>query len=231
MNYNEFLEKLYSLQDLKYKDFHGKLIMSNNLIGIRTPELKRIAKTIANSNYKKFFNMLQILAFSNNMEYENNDNDEAEDVKAGSFYSTPNGMQTSFSFFREDDVDYHSNHYYVDIDDNTIKEILRDCGYAPDNFNTPEFQENLNKFTPCNKFVTSVFDKERLMYFLRYGIMFIDTPAKDTKTGPLKEKHIMRYPQFFATRRILDRLAAGGKKGVIWHTQGSGKLSQLPMGV
>lgn len=195
----------------------------NNDGGIQK-EFDRMTKDrLKNGNYKKFFNMIQMLAFSNNMEYENSDNDEAEDVKAGSFYSTPNGMQTSFSFFREDDADYHSNHCYIDIDDDMVKYVIRDCGYDPANFNTSEFQENLDKFTPCNKFITSVFDKERLMYFLRYGIMFIDTPAKDTKTGPLKEKHIMRYPQFFATRRILDRLAAGGKKGVIWHTQGSGK--------
>ena len=83
----------------------------NNDGGIQK-EFDRMTKDrLKNGNYKKFFNMIQMLAFSNNMEYENNDNDEAEDVKAGSFYSTPNGMQTSFSFFREDDVDYHSNHY------------------------------------------------------------------------------------------------------------------------
>ncbi len=55
MEYNEFLQELYNLQDLKYKNFHSKLIMSDNLIGVRTPELKRIAKKIARSNYIKFF--------------------------------------------------------------------------------------------------------------------------------------------------------------------------------
>ena len=63
------------------------------------------------------------------------------------------------------------------------------------------------------------------MYLLRYGIMFIDVPAKDAHSIPIKEKHIMRYPQFFATRRIIDRLKQGGKGGVIWHTQGSGKTA------
>ena len=33
----------------------------------------------------------------------------------------------------------------------------------------------------------------------------------------------MRYPQFFATRKIIERLESGGKGGIIWHTQGSGK--------
>lgn len=55
MNYTEFLNELYSLQDLKYKSFHSKLIMSDKLIGVRTPDLKRIAKKIARSNYEEFF--------------------------------------------------------------------------------------------------------------------------------------------------------------------------------
>ena len=53
--YKDFINELYSLQDLKYKQFHSKLILSDKLIGVRTPELKRIAKNIANSNYKEFF--------------------------------------------------------------------------------------------------------------------------------------------------------------------------------
>ncbi|MBE6139232.1 MAG: DNA alkylation repair protein [Firmicutes bacterium] len=55
MKYDDFLNELYSLQDLKYKDFHSKLIMSDKLVGVRTPELKRIAKVIARSNYEEFF--------------------------------------------------------------------------------------------------------------------------------------------------------------------------------
>ena len=55
MKYEEFLNELYSLQDLKYKKFHSKLIMSDKLIGVRTPELKRIAKVIARNNYLEFF--------------------------------------------------------------------------------------------------------------------------------------------------------------------------------
>lgn len=36
--------------------------------------------------------MLQMVSFSNNMEYE--EEYDAEDVKAGSFYTTPNGTNT-----------------------------------------------------------------------------------------------------------------------------------------
>ena len=39
------------------------------------------------------------------------------------------------------------------------------------------------------------------------------------------EKHIMRYPQLFATKAIENKLDAGETKGIIWHTQGSGKTA------
>ena len=55
MKYNEFLSELYNLQDLKYKEFHSKIIMSDKLIGVRTFELRRMAKTISRSNYDEFF--------------------------------------------------------------------------------------------------------------------------------------------------------------------------------
>lgn len=55
MKYEDFLNELYGLQDLKYKEFHSKLIMNDKLIGVRTPELKRIAKKLARSNYEEFF--------------------------------------------------------------------------------------------------------------------------------------------------------------------------------
>src|SRR5690606_26719005 len=38
-------------------------------------------------------------------------------------------------------------------------------------------------------------------------------------------KHIMRYPQFFATKAIERKLEQGVRKGIIWHTQGSGKTA------
>ena len=42
--YNKFLNSLYNLQDIKYKEFYSKLgINGNNMIGIRVPILKKIA--------------------------------------------------------------------------------------------------------------------------------------------------------------------------------------------
>lgn len=185
----------------------------NNDGGIQKEFERMINQRLQNPEYKKFFNMLQLVSFSNNMEYE--EADDAEDVKAGSFYTTPNGQNTSFSFFREDDEFYHVNYPYKKVSDDTVKDIMRDCGYNAEQADTPEFQENMQVTTPCNRFVTSVFDKERFLYFLQYGMMFLG--------GKVPEKHIMRYPQFFAARKIIERLENGTKGGIIWHTQGSGK--------
>lgn len=185
----------------------------NNEGGIQKEFNRMINQRLKNIDYKKFFNMIQFVSFSNNMEYE--DADDAEDVKAGSFYTTPNALNTSFSFFREDDDNYHKDYLYNDIPIDAIKKVTKDCGYNPKETDTPEFAENLNVMTPCNSFVTSTFDMKRFLYFLQYGIMYIDEKVP--------QKHIMRYPQFFATIKIIERLNNGGKGGIIWHTQGSGK--------
>lgn len=185
----------------------------NNEGGIQKEFNRMINERLKNPDYKKFFNMIQFVSFSNNMEYE--EDDDAEDVKAGSFYTTPNGMNTSFSFFREDDEKYHIEYPYIDIPIKKTKEVTKDCGYNPKETDTPEFAENMDIKTPCNSFITSVYEKERFLYFLHYGIMYVE--------GKVPQKHIMRYPQFFATRKIIERLDKGGKGGIIWHTQGSGK--------
>ena len=57
---------------------------------------------LKNPAYRKYFNLIQFVSFSNNMNYENDESDATELVKSGSFYTTPNGVKTSFSFFRED---------------------------------------------------------------------------------------------------------------------------------
>ena len=187
----------------------------NNEGGIQKEFERMINKRLKVKEYKKFFNLIQIVSFSNNMEYE--ESDDAEDVKAGSFYTTPNGMNTNFSFFREDDYSYHEKYNYKEISQSKIEYVMTDCGYKKKEASTDEFKENLSIYSPCNKFVTSLFDKSRLLYLLKYGIMFIN--------GKIPQRHIMRYPQFFATQKIIERFANGGKGGIIWHTQGSGKTA------
>lgn len=187
----------------------------NNEGGIQKEFVRMVGDRLKNPEYTKFFNLIQLISFSNNMEYE--ESDDAEDVKAGSFYSTPNGQSTGFSFFREDDDKYHMNYPYKEIDDNLIYYVIKDCGYRASEADTDEFKENMRTDTPCNSFITSFFDKERFIYMLRYGIAYVD--------GKILQKHVMRYPQFFATRKIVERINNGGHSGIIWHTQGSGKTA------
>ena len=58
---------------------------------------------------------------------------------------------------------------------------------------------------------------------LRFGLVYVE---EESKEGHIQlQKHVMRYPQYFATRAIEETIAKGVKKGVIWHTQGSGKTA------
>lgn len=185
----------------------------NNEGGIQVEFNRMLNKRLEKPEYKKYFNMLQVVSFSNNMEYEDEDDSAmAEDVKAGSFYTTPNGLRTTFSFFREEQPKTTG---FVDIPMDKIKAVLKDNHYSPAEADTPEFYTNLDMNTPCNRFITSLFVKERITYLLRYGITYVN--------GKVPEKHIMRYPQFFASQALMKRLDNGGKSGIIWHTQGSGK--------
>ena len=58
-SYNEFIEYLFSIRDIKYGDFHSKLVVGNNVIGIRTPILKDIVKDICKGNYIEFLELLR----------------------------------------------------------------------------------------------------------------------------------------------------------------------------
>lgn len=60
-DYKEFLNRLFSLQDLKYKEFHSSLVLNSKyeFIGIRLPMMRDIAKEIAKDDIKGFLNVAQ----------------------------------------------------------------------------------------------------------------------------------------------------------------------------
>ena len=64
--YKEFVEFLISLQDKEYKEFHSSLVLNSKyeMIGIRLPDMRNIAKDIANGNIEEF------LEFSKDKYYE-----------------------------------------------------------------------------------------------------------------------------------------------------------------
>ncbi|MEM6700948.1 MAG: DEAD/DEAH box helicase family protein, partial [Bacteroidota bacterium] len=84
--------------------------------------------------------------------------------------------------------------------------------------NTPDFQTNKSPNTPTNRLSTSLLSRERLSFLLQYSITYV-------KGSKGLQKHIMRYPQIFATQAIKKEIDKGTRKGIIWHTQGSGKTA------
>lgn len=183
----------------------------NNDGGIQVEFDRMVNKRYEQVEHKKYFNMLQLTCFSNNMNYESEDDRDGE-PKQGSFYSTPNGSKTTFNFFREE---RNETINFAEDDEEVITYILKDNHYSPELMETPEYKTNIALNTPCNSFITSLFEKNRLLFLMKYGILYVERD--------IKEKHIMRYPQFFAALSILDRIKSGKKSGIIWHTQGSGK--------
>ena len=65
----------------------------NNEGGIQAEFDRMINKRLATPAYRKFFNLIQFVSFSNNMDYENDDSDDVSMIRAGSFYTTPNGQK------------------------------------------------------------------------------------------------------------------------------------------
>ena len=60
-SYNEFVEYLISLQDKKYKEFHSSLVLNSKyeMIGIRLPIMRDIAKQISKTDIEEFLSCVQ----------------------------------------------------------------------------------------------------------------------------------------------------------------------------
>ena len=60
-SYKEFVKCLLSLQDLKYKEFHSSLVLNSKyeMIGIRLPIMRDIAKQIAKGDIEEFLKHAQ----------------------------------------------------------------------------------------------------------------------------------------------------------------------------
>ncbi len=183
----------------------------NNRDGI-IAERERINKRFQNKKFRKFINITQIMVFSNNMEYDNEDIEPLQ----GAFYASPSYKKPIFNYFREEEK-FDLTKILTDEDDNLENFVLKDNNLSVIK-NSPEFLTNKNTNTPTNRVSTSLFSKNRLAFILKYAIAYVEE-----KRGI--EKHIMRYPQIFATKAIENKLEKGIKKGIIWHTQGSGKTA------
>ncbi len=187
----------------------------NNKEGIQA-EYSRINTRFNNRKFKRFINITQFMVFSNNSEYD----DEEEVPLEGAFYATSNYEKLFFNHFREEQPEIYNN--INDIKSNEEIKILKDNNLIS-LLGSQEYKTNISFNSPTNKIVTSLYTKSRILFILEYAFAYLEKTNSD---GIIKiEKHIMRYPQLFATKAIKRTLDSGLKKGIIWHTQGSGKTA------
>jgi type I restriction enzyme R subunit len=183
----------------------------NNQDGV-LQERDRINVRFKNKKFRKFINISQVLVFSNNMEY---DIESIEPIQ-GAFYASTSYSTANFNCFREE-VQFDLSALLNNEDDDLENVVLLDNNNSIIK-HSPEFITNKNPNSVTNRILTSLFSKERLCFILKYAIAYVNEEKG-------LEKHIMRYPQLFATKAIERKLNAGVKKGIIWHTQGSGKTA------
>jgi len=183
----------------------------NNREGILA-ERDRINKRFQNPKFKRFANITQFMIFSNNMEYDDGDPEPVQ----GAFYASSSYHKPVFNYFREEEILNLTDLLKPLSDDDELK-VLKDNNLEVIRSN-PEFIVNKEPNRPTNRICTSLVNRDRLAFILRYALAYV------SETDGL-QKHIMRYPQLFATKAIERKLNDGVRKGIIWHTQGSGKTA------
>ncbi|MCE5294379.1 MAG: DEAD/DEAH box helicase family protein, partial [Chlamydiales bacterium] len=183
----------------------------NNKEGVLA-ERNRIIARCRNTRFRRFINITQLMIFSNNMEYDEGSSRPIQ----GAFYASPSYDIPIFNYFREEEY-LNVEALLADYNDEVENDVLRD-----NNLNaikhSPEFLSNKSPNTPTNRICTSLFTPARLSFLLQYALAYVNE-------NDGLQKHVMRYPQIFATKAIEKKLDAGIRKGIIWHTQGSGKTA------
>ncbi|GAA9751170.1 type I restriction endonuclease subunit R [Helicobacter pylori] len=226
---------LYEMMaELPYKSFRPDITLFINGLPLVNIEVKqplagqgikeerdRHIKRYKNPENKVFYNLAQIWLFSDNSPYDENNPDQ------GAFYSA--SYSPIFQRFVEaDKLDItpppeNDQNHQNDQNHKSLEEIQKsvlnefnlkdtDCPKSP-------------KDTPTNALLTSFCSKKRLCFILKYGISFLKEKSEF-------KKHIWRYAQMFASLNVLKELQKHYEnnpkdplKGIIWHTQGSGKTA------
>ncbi|KMZ47010.1 restriction endonuclease subunit R [Helicobacter pylori] len=227
---------LYEMMaELPYKSFRPDTTLFINGLPLVNIEVKqpyakkgikeerdRHIQRYENPENKIFYNLVQIWLFSDNLPYDENNPDQ------GAFYSA--SYSPIFQHFVEanrlditppppendQDDQSHQNHRSLEeIQKRILKEFnLKDT-------DTPKSPKD----TPTNSLLTSFCSHKRLCFILKYGISFLKEKSEF-------KKHIWRYAQMFASLNVLKELQKHYEtnpkdplKGIIWHTQGSGKTA------
>ncbi|ADO06688.1 type I restriction enzyme R protein (hsdR) [Helicobacter pylori PeCan4] len=223
---------LYEMMtELPYKSFRPDITLFINglpLVNIEvkqpfaekgiTEEKVRHIQRYENPENKVFYNLAQIWLFSDNLPYDEENPDQ------GVFYSA--SYSPIFQRFVEanrlditpppENEQNHQNHRSLE---EIQKRVLNEF-----NLKDTDYQET-PKETPTNSLLTSFCSPKRLCFILKYGISFLKEKSEF-------KKHIWRYAQMFASLNVLKELQKHYEtnpkdplKGIIWHTQGSGKTA------
>ncbi|GAA7860554.1 type I restriction endonuclease subunit R [Helicobacter pylori] len=226
---------LYEMMaELPYKSFRPDITLFINGLPLVNIEVKqpyaeqgikeekdRHIQRYENPENKVFYNLAQIWLFSDNLPYDENNPDQ------GVFYSASyspifqrfveaNRLDITPPPENEQNHQNHQNHRSLEeIQKRVLKEFnLKDT----DTLESP-------KDTPTNSLLTSFCSHKRLCFILKYGISFLKEKSEF-------KKHIWRYAQMFASLNVLKELQKHYEtnpkdplKGIIWHTQGSGKTA------
>ncbi|GAA8466554.1 type I restriction endonuclease subunit R [Helicobacter pylori] len=185
--------------------------------GIKEEKVRHIQR-YENPENKVFYNLVQIWLFSDNLPYDENNPDQ------GVFYSA--SYSPIFQRFveanklditppPENEQNYQNHRSLEEIQKRVLKEF---------NLKDTDYQES-SKDTPTNPLLTSFCSPKRLCFILKYGISFLKEKSEF-------KKHVWRYAQMFASLNVLKELQKHYEtnpkdplKGIIWHTQGSGKTA------
>ncbi len=223
---------LYEMMaELPYKSFRPDITLFINGLPLVNIEVKqpfaeqgikeekdRHIQRYKNPENKIFYNLAQIWLFSDNLPYDENNSDQ------GAFYSASYSpiFQRFVEAHRlditpppENEQNYQNHRSLEEIQKRVLNEFnLKDT----DTLESP-------KDTPTNPLLTSFCSHKRLCFILKYGISFLKEKSEF-------KKHIWRYAQMFASLNVLKELQKHYEtnpkdplKGIIWHTQGSGKTA------
>ncbi|WP_100982878.1 type I restriction endonuclease [Helicobacter pylori] len=222
---------LYEMMaELPYKSFRPDITLFINGLPLVNIEVKqpfagqgikeerdRHIQRYENPENKVFYNLAQIWLFSDNLPYDEKNPDQ------GVFYSASyspifqrfieaNKLDITPPPPRKNDQNHKS---LEEIQKSVLNEFnfkSTDCPKSPED-------------TPTNSLLTSFCSPKRLCFILKYGISFLKEKSEF-------KKHIWRYAQMFASLNVLKELQKHYEtnpkdplKGIIWHTQGSGKTA------
>ncbi len=189
--------------------------------GIKEEKVRHIQR-YENPENKVFYNLAQIWLFSDNLSYDD------ENPNQGVFYGA--SYSPIFQRFVEanklditppppENHQNHQNHQNHRSLEEIQKKILNEFNLKDtDTLESP-------KDATTNPFLTSFCSHKRLCFILKYGISFLKEKSEF-------KKHVWRYAQMFASLNVLKELQKHYEtnpkdplKGIIWHTQGSGKTA------